>query len=622
MRQPEEAPPPPQPRATGQFCCADSECGQTSGCKADALHHFYVASVDCWPTEAQRPHYLALGLWWCAECDQWFDRHLRHDCTKGGSVDTSNSTFRAKARRARVSALRSKFDMRSRGGPRRNPERSPQAADDVPNYYLGGIAERAERAEAEVADMGELGALEVSEWGRCMMWLKGKSWEDVKRLVGVQTIRPSGRYTGPFHTLYRKCFAMIIKVWESSVDDAKLLSKKLMFLLPRLIYAPVEGEAEINKVLIKRAERFLKGEWEGLYDDYVESSNRVTGVTGAPTLSSQRARAVRLMEAGLVAKSVGLLGVSKICDVRRGDVMEQLKSQVVFEDEGGGGSRLPDIPDDLYSNPKYFCDTVEVDVDEGRGRDEDNPAAAEDKKEDYVVTALRQMPRLGAQDWSGWRYDHIAPLTKDQARWLVDMILNEEPEPEVRWLLTTAKVLPFEKEDGKARACIVGSMLRMFAARVVRLALRKDMQAEYESFNQFGLGTSAGIDTAFHSVVEHHRAAVEAYLACTDPSPDDQPVLVKYDFQAAFPSIFRDVAFEFALGRFPQLCRYLAVVYAKEAQVTVTQAGVAVESWQMDRGAMQGDPLGGTSLCVRKRSLPRISTRCSQTYGFPGLSMI
>ena len=203
------------------------------------------------------------------------------------------------------------------------------------------------------------------------------------------------------------------------------------------------------------------------------------------------------------------------------------------------------------------------------------------------------MPRLGAQDWSGWRYDHIAPLTKDQARWLVDMILNEEPEPEVRWLLTTAKVLPFEKEDGKARACIVGSMLRMFAARVVRLALRKDMQAEYESFNQFGLGTSAGIDTAFHSVVEHHRAAVEAYLACTDPSPDDQPVLVKYDFQAAFPSIFRDVAFEFALGRFPQLCRYLAVVYAKEAQVTVTQAGVAVESWEMDRGAMQGDPLGG-----------------------------
>ena len=223
--------------------------------------------------------------------------------------------------------------MRSRGGPRRIPERNPQAADDVPTYYLGGIAER---AEAEVADMGELGALEVSEWGMCMMWLKGKSWEDVKRLVGVQTIRPSGRYTGPFHTLYRKCFAMIIKVWESSVDEAKLLSKKLTFLLPRLIYAPVEGEAEINKVLIKRAERFLKGEWEGLYDDYVESSNRVTGVTGAPTLSSQRARAVRLMEAGLVAKSVGLLGVSKICDVRRGDVMEQLKSQVVFEDEGGG----------------------------------------------------------------------------------------------------------------------------------------------------------------------------------------------------------------------------------------------------------------------------------------------
>ena len=203
------------------------------------------------------------------------------------------------------------------------------------------------------------------------------------------------------------------------------------------------------------------------------------------------------------------------------------------------------------------------------------------------------MPRLGAQDWSGWRYDHIRALTKDQARWLVDIILNEEPEPEVLWLLATAKVLPFEKEDGKARACIVGSMLRMFVARVVRLATRKDLQEEYESFNQFGLGTSSGIDTAFHSVVEHHRSAVQAYRSQMEPMAGEQPVLVKYDFQSAVPSIFRNVAFSFALRRFPKLCRYFAVLYGRAAQVTVTVGADAVESWQMTRGAMQGDPLGG-----------------------------
>ena len=49
----------------------------------------------------------------------------------------------------------------------------------------------------------------------------------------------------------------------------------------------------------------------------------------------------------------------------------------------------------------------------------------------------------------------------------------------------------------KARACTVGSMLRMSVARVVRLAVRKDLQVEYESFNQFGLGASPGTDTAF-----------------------------------------------------------------------------------------------------------------------------
>jgi hypothetical protein len=105
-------------------------------------------------------------------------------------------------------------------------------------------------------------------------------------------------------------------------------------------------------------------------------------------------------------------------------------------------------------------------------------------------------------------------------------------------------------------------MLRMFAARVVRLALRKELQAEYEPFNQFGLGTAAGIDTAFHSVVEHHRAAVVAFLANTESEDGDQPVLVKYDFKSAFPSIFRDVAFRFAMAKFPGLCRYLGVLYS------------------------------------------------------------
>ena len=118
--------------------------------------------------------------------------------------------------------------------------------------------------------------------------------------------------------------------------------------------------------------------------------------------------------------------------------MEQLKSQVVYSDESSSVARGPVVPDDLYSNPDFFCDTMEADIDEGQGRVEDNTAAAAGAKADYVVMALRQMPRLGAQDWSGWRYDHIRALTKDQARWLVDIILNEEPEPEVLWLLTTA----------------------------------------------------------------------------------------------------------------------------------------------------------------------------------------
>ncbi len=94
-------------------------------------------------------------------------------------------------------------------------------------------------------------------------------------------------------------------------------------------------------------------------------------------------------------------------------------------------------------------------------------------------------------------------------------------------------------------------MLRMFVARVVvRLAVRTDLQdlVEYESFNQFGLGTSSGIDTAYHSVLEHHRAAVRVFMADPEMPKDEQPVLVKYDFKWAFPSIFRDVACSSLIG--------------------------------------------------------------------------
>ena len=598
------------PGAPVELCCANLACGQIfrgRSAKEELRNHFEVENLQCRPCEENYHHYLSYGMWRCENCDFWFNKRTRkHDCTKGGSVDMTIAYNRENVRKANLHNLRdcmNRLRKKRAGAGRHRPhpedadtdpfagvrDRQNQDVGDVPNNWLGSIVAR---AAADLADLGELGASDVSEW-ECLTWLTGLAWSEVQGLVGFQTLRPSGKYSGPFHTAFRKCFAMVIKVHGSEVANAKLLSKKLLFMLVRMIYAPVEGTSDINKVLLQRSNRFLNGEWEGLHEEHVEAGKRRRGVTGQPTLSAQRARAIRLMEAGLVAQSVSLLGDSKICDVHREGVLDQLKSQVVYEDDSEYLARGPDVPDDLYSNPIYFCDTMEADVDEGQGREGDIPAAAEGVRDDYVVKALRQMPRLGAQDWSGWRYDHIAALTKDQARWLVNIILNEESEPEVTWLLTTAKVLPFEKEDGKARACIVGSMLRMFVARVVRLATRKDLQEEYESFNQFGLGTSSGIDTAFHSVVEHHRSAVKAYAANPEVMEGSQPVLVKYDFKSAFPSIFRHVAFEFAVRRFPKLCRYFALLYGQAAKVTVTMGPEEIVSWQMERGAMQGDPLGG-----------------------------
>ena len=65
-----------------------------------------------------------------------------------------------------------------------------------------------------------------------------------------------------------------------------------------------------------------------------------------------------------------------------------------------------------------------------------------------------------------------------------------------------------------------------------------------------------------------------------------------YDFQNAFPSIWRDVAFEYARKHFPRLCRYFWMLYGKLANVAVTLDGEVIQEWEMERGSFQGDPLG------------------------------
>ena len=60
----------------------------------------------------------------------------------------------------------------------------------------------------------------------------------------------------------------------STVENAKLLNKKLIFMLVRLIFALVEGTTDVNKILMKRANRFLQGERVALFDDHVKASGR------------------------------------------------------------------------------------------------------------------------------------------------------------------------------------------------------------------------------------------------------------------------------------------------------------------------------------------------------------
>jgi len=158
-----------------------------------------------------------------------------------------------------------------------------------------------------------------------------------KKMVRKQTLRPSGRYAGLFNNKYLKCFNMVIKVAESAEEDATELSK-LVFMLSRLIFFQVRtgGGVDVRQsttyLIINKADMFLRGEWDQLYDQFVQGENRVRGGRGgggSHWRASGYKRAIELMEEGLVGQSVTMLGESRILDVGREGVMDQLKAQFV-----------------------------------------------------------------------------------------------------------------------------------------------------------------------------------------------------------------------------------------------------------------------------------------------------
>jgi len=208
------------------------------------------------------------------------------------------------------------------------PAREVRSGRDIPNNYRGVISEV---AEAQAQDLGEFGERPVEEWGEAFEWMQEISWDLVKQMVHVKTLRPSGRYAGTFQSKFRKCFNMAIKVYRSAIPGAKLLSKKMIFLLPRMLYFRVENKERINATLIKRADRYLAGDWEALFDEYVRESNQVRRGSAQSTYKAQKRKARELRNGGRAGRygrsDVGTIEGPR-CYVGGGSVPAEVSSGV------------------------------------------------------------------------------------------------------------------------------------------------------------------------------------------------------------------------------------------------------------------------------------------------------
>ncbi|KAK3245707.1 hypothetical protein CYMTET_44747 [Cymbomonas tetramitiformis] len=162
---------------------------------------------------------------------------------------------------------------------------------------------RVERGERNRAQRGQAGMGAGEQEGAGWEWLRGMS-------VGACAVSdcPSLMVPKRLRGLFTEC--VMLALARMRVDPEDLEAYKLFLLVLRLVLQPVPQGLKkgVAQVIRERCDRFMRGEWEGLFAEAPEG-RRVTAGAGEERVLRD---AVRLVKVGQLGKAAKRLELAKL----------------------------------------------------------------------------------------------------------------------------------------------------------------------------------------------------------------------------------------------------------------------------------------------------------------------
>jgi hypothetical protein len=415
---------------------------------------------------------------------------------------------------------------------------------------------------------------------------------------------------------WRMCQSLVMGLFKENKPD---LAWKLHISSFAMIWAPMPSQdasaVSVNKVLLKRMTRFMKGEFEALLgearslqvrdvrpeelpDEHEELIDDVPCYGGASLTASSLKRAKAQVRECAYGKAAQTLLSKQHLSVSDPEVKAKVQAQYELVRDR---APLALEPADLHTNKdKYEWDvgTIEVAVlgDKAHETDVDEPVLV-----DALVWVCGHLPRFRAQDLFGARYEHYQFLDDELIRHLVDCLMNGRVPDGSPQVLGSARGFIIDKGGGEPRCVHSVMCVRKIAARTAVTQDREWIGPDLAEVGQYGIGVKGGVEFVYHA----NRCAVLAALDDMDVlerdtlfSSSTQPAALQTDFSNAFPSIEQSKILEgIEDHQDPRVLRYARsarLLYDSGPPVVVfVERGECVLQLPVRNGCHQGDPFGG-----------------------------
>ncbi len=371
----------------------------------------------------------------------------------------------------------------------------------------------------------------------------------------VRTVREPPRW---FRGSLRQAFLLALRSREQRGEAAW----KLFVLTPRMLLTPTSEQGEAGKaIFFERLRRFMRGDWGQLLAEAAASCQ--SRRHGIQELDEEEARRLRREEA---EKRVRLREVSRARVLMTSSGLAPRNNET-YRELTNNERRPRDLDPNLPQEALHHQPSTPVKLEGGK-----------------LAWSLRSAGRGSAPDLAGMRYEHLRVLLEDDDAWGFFTLLAQDfaraavPDS-VMQALRLGRMTALQREDGKIRGIVAGSVLRRLVCKAVAAQFSDEFLERTAPF-QFALQTKAGTDALAHAI-----------RLLTDFDPD--AVVISLDGVGAFDHVKRSAFFSklFACEELRPLLPLVSALYGSQSRFLWHDAQGEELIIEQGQGGEQGCPL-------------------------------